>query len=366
MEDESYCTRPHSLMVAGMNLDNTSAMSDVDRSHMLSVMEKTPTRLHPPIDATATCGGRFERPRNVVFGGVGGSGIIGDIVSDYLRSAGDVPVSVCRALELPAYVGEHTLFVAISYSGETKETISLFDQAIRSGAKVITVSSGGKLISESIRNKIGYLKVSGGLLPRVALPELLAATLFVVGLADMITEAANLLRGASEKLQAQIREIGPNVSLAENKAKQMAIGLQGKLPLLFGSEEAGSVLRRFKNELNENSKMPAIYYTLPEAYHDDIEGLKMICKLSQPQPIFLRDQDEGDRQQRTREKLYGLLTELGLRVLEFDGLGGNRLERLLTAVMFGDYVSVYLALLRGVDPSELELIPRFREATRGN
>ena len=364
MEDEFYCARQHSPMMVYMNLDDPSAISGVDRSHMLLAMEKTPTRLHPPIDAKSTCGERFERPRNIVFGGVGGSGIIGDIVSDYLRSVGDVPVSVCRALQIPAFVGEHTLFVAISYSGETRETISLFNQAIRTGAKVMTVSSGGELTSESKENKIGYLRVSGGLLPRIALPELLAATLFVMGLAGVIPEPANLLRSVSEKLRAQIRDIGPNVSLRKNKAKQMAQEVLGKLPLLFGSEEARSVLRRFKNELNENSKLPAIYYTLPEAYHDDIEGLKMICKLSEPQPIFLRDQDEGDRQRRTREKLYALLNELGLRIFEFEGFGANRLEQLLTAIMFGDYVSVYLALLRGVDPSELELIPRFREASR--
>lgn len=349
-----------------MNLDDASEVSSIDRSRMLSIMEKTHTRLEPPSDAASTCIGGLERPRNVVFGGVGGSGIIGDIVSDYLRSYGKIPVSVCRALELPAYVGRDTLFVAISYSGETRETLSMFDQAIRKGAKVIAVSSGGKLIPESVRNKIGYLKVPGGLLPRVALPELLAATLFVMGLAEVISRPADLLRGASETLQAQVREIGPSVSLPQNKAKQMAARLEGRLPLLFGSEEAACVLRRFKNELNENSKLPAVYFTLPEAFHDDIEGLNMMCKLSHPQPVFLRDRDEGDRQRRTREGLYDFLRGLGLQILEFEGEGSNRLERLLTAITFGDYVSVYLALIRGVDPSELELIPRFREVVRGN
>jgi len=366
VEDESYCVKQHSLRVVGMNLDDISVMSRIDRSRMLAAMEKTPERLSPPSDATATCGGHIERPRNVVFGGVGGSGIVGDILSDYLRSVGDVPVSLCRSLKVPAYVGQHTLFVAISYSGETRETISMLDQAIRKGATVIAVGSGGKLISQSIESKIGYLKVPEGLLPRVALPELLAATMFVMGSAEVIKDPENLLRGSAEKLQTQIREIGPNTSLQENKAKQMAKELQGRLPLIFGSEETGSVLRRFKNELNENSKMPAFYYTLPEGYHNDIEGLKMIGKLARSQPIFLREKDEGDHQRRTRQELYGFLTELGFRVLEFEGLGENGLQRLLTAVMFGDYVSAYLALLLGVDPSELTLIPRFREAMRRN
>lgn len=191
-----------------MNLDDISVMSRIDRSRMLAAMEKTPERLSPPSDATATCGGHIERPRNVVFGGVGGSGIVGDILSDYLRSVGDVPVSLCRSLKVPAYVGEHTLFVAISYSGETRETISMLDQAIRKGATVRAVGSGGKLISQSIESKIGYLKVPEGLLPRVALPELLAATMFVMGLAEVIKDPENLLRGSAEKLQTQIQKLG--------------------------------------------------------------------------------------------------------------------------------------------------------------
>jgi glucose/mannose-6-phosphate isomerase len=364
VKDEFYCGKHHSLNLVEMNLDDTSAMNGIDRSRMLSIMEKTHTRLQPPADVS-TCAEEIERPRNIVFGGLGGSGIIGDIVTDYLRSSANMPVSVCRAMGLPAYVGENTLFVAISYSGETRETLSMFDQAIRKNAKVVTVSSGGKLISESVKSEIDYLRVPSDLLPRVALPELLAATLFIMGRAGVISDPASLLRAASEKLQAQVGEIGPSVSLSQNKAKQMAARLEGRLPLLFGSEEAGSVLRRFKNELNENSKLPAVYYTIPEAFHDDIEGLKMMCKLSHPQPIFLLDPDEGHRQRRIREGLYGFLMELGLQILDFEGMDGNRLERLLTAITFGDYVSVYLALIRGVDPSELELIPKFREVMRG-
>ena len=349
-----------------MNLDDVSAIGKVDRSGMLAVMDRTPERLAPPLDAPSTLGEHIERPDNLVFGGIGGSGIIGDIITDYLKVVGDIPVSTCRSIHLPAYVGKGTLFVAISYSGETSETLSLLDQAVREKARVVTVGSGGRLLKQSKQNKIGYLKVPEGLLPRVALPELLAATMFVMGWAGLIEDTRKILRDASETLGAQIREIRPSAPVQENKAKQIAEAMLGRLPLLLGSEDAGSALRRFKNELNENSKMPAFCYTLPEGYHDDVEGLKMLSKLAHPQPIFLRDKDESDGQRRTREQLYHLFTELGVQpVLEIEGVGQDRLQRLLTAVMLGDYVSVYLALLRGVDPSELTLIPRFREAARG-
>ena len=288
MKDESYCAKQHPHRAVALNLDDISAISEIDRSHMLALMEKTPRRLLPPADAQATCGKRMERPRNVVFGGVGGSGIIGSIVADYLRSVAVVPVSVCRSLQIPACVGEGTLFVAISYSGETVETISMFDQAVRSGAAVISVSSGGTLLAKSKKNKIGYLKVPESLLPRVAFPELIAAVLYAVGSAGLIENAQEMLLESAETLQTQIREIGSDRGLRENTAKQLATAIQGKLPVLFGNEDAESVLRRFKNELNENSKMPAFCYTLPEACHNDIEGLEMLSKLARPQPILLR------------------------------------------------------------------------------
>lgn len=347
-----------------MNLDNVAEYNDVDRSGMLTIMDKTPERLRPPIDAGSTLAHQLDRPRNVVVGGVGGSGIIGDIVADFLRSISDVPVTVCRSLNLPAFVAIGTLFVAISYSGETPETLSLLDQALGKKATVVSIGSGGKLIEQSKRNKIGYLKVPEGMLPRLAIPELLASAILVMSRAGLIGNPDMLLRNCSKMLQSEIGAIGPRNPLVENKAKQMAQKLLGKLPLLIGNEDSASVLRRFKNELNENSKMPATCYALTEAYHDDVEGLKTFVELASLQPIVLRD-EETEGQKRARERLYGLFNELGIPgALEFEGLGENRFERLVTAVTFGDYVSAYLALLREVDPSELALIPKFREAMR--
>jgi glucose/mannose-6-phosphate isomerase len=349
-----------------MNLDDLTALRKIDQSGMLSVMERAPERLAPPADAAATCSKRMNRPLNVVFGGVGGSGIVGEILTDYSRAAVDAPVSVCRSVQVPRFVGKGTLFVAVSYSGETEETLTLLDQAKQKGAEVVTIASGGRLNAQSRQQGIPYLKVPEGILPRVALPELLAAAVFVLESAELLRDSEKILGRSAGLLKTQIASISQTAPLQRNKAKQMAHALADKLPLLIGNEENTSVLRRFKNELNENSKMPAFYYTLPEGYHDDVEGLKALNQLSRTQPILLRSQEGLEGQRRTREKLYALLAELGFpTVLEFEGMGGDRLGQLLTAVTFGDFVSVYLAALRGLDPSKLELIPRFREAMRG-
>lgn len=348
-----------------MSLDDVVALRRVDGSDTLSLMEKAPARLSVPPNAPLTCG-TFAKPREIVIGGVGGSGIVGDILVDQCRDAIDVPVSVCRALTLPYFVGEQTLFVAISYSGETEETLGLLRQAIQRKASVVTITSGGRLLSLSREERIRHVQVQPGMLTRLALPELVSAAMFVLGAAGIIQDADRLLLETADSVAVEIERVKPTVPSPRNQAKQIAQALVGKLPLLFGSEENVSVLRRFKNELNENSKIPAFYCALPEGYHDDVEGLRTLGQLTQVQPIMVRSLTETDGQKRTRERLYAVLNELHFpTVLELSGSGPNRLSQLFTAITISDYVSVYLAVLRRVDPTELTLIPDFRKAMRG-
>jgi len=328
---------------------------------MLAVMEKTVDRLAPPPEANATCTMSLETPQNLVFGGVGGSGIIGDILSDYCRTTIGIPSFVCRAQQIPTFVGKNTLFIAISYSGETNETLGMFDQAKRAGARLATICSGGSLLSLSRREKIPYLKVTEGLLPRVALPELLGATIFVIEKANILGHSGKLLQSTREAVATQIEALKRSVPLKENTAKQAAMAFEDRLPLLMGSEENASVLRRFKNELNENGKVPAFYLILPEAFHDDIEGFSTLNRLCKTQPVLLRGQKESAAEMRTVDKLGELLVELGFPTpIAFQGRGNDRLGWLLSAIMFGDYVSAYLAVLKDIDPSTLALIPKFR------
>jgi len=293
---------------------------------------------------------------------VGGSGIAGDIVTDYVKTRSTIPISVCRAYNLPTYVDENTLFLAISYSGETRETLNMLEEANKRRAMVATVSSGGSMLATSLAKRIPHLKVTSGLPPRVALPELLAAALFALGKTALSEETETILRSVSRAVATEIRLIKSDTPTNDNKAKQMAERLHDRLPLLLGPEERVSVLRRFKNELNENSKMSALYMCLPECYHDDIEGLESLSRLASVQPVLLSTGETG-LQPKTIESLYALMRELGFPpIMTFQGHGEDVLSELLTAITFGDFVSVYLALLRRIDPTTLLLIPKFRAA----
>lgn len=349
-----------------MLLDDAEALRGIDRSNLLSIMDRTPVRLTPPRDAESTCHGRLRKLDNVLFGGVGGSGTVGDILSDFCRESTEIPVAVCRTLTVPKFVGKRTLFVAISYSGKTQETVGQLNQAKKQGARIVAVTSGGEVLSKAKSRGIPYLKIPSGLPPRIALPELVAATVYAMGLADLVSNVPSLLSRSADSLALCIAKVKQGVPTHDNSAKQMAQALVDKLPLLIGNEAYGSVIRRFKNELNENAKVPAICFTLPESYHNDIEGLRSLAKLSNPQPILLQTRHEVKRQELTREQLIRLLSDLNFPpALEFEGVGTERLGELLTAITFADYVSVYLAALRGVDPAELAYIPAFRAITSG-
>jgi len=350
-----------------MLLDDAKALRAIDRSDMLSIMDRAPARLAPPPDATLTCPEKFGTVENVVFGGLGGSGIVGDILADYCRESISIPVSVCRTLRIPKYAGTRTVFIAISYSGETQETFDQISQARTQGAAIIVIASGGRILRVAEENRMPYLRAPPGLLPRLALPELAGAAVFALGSAKILANTSRLLSEAAISLGDLIERVKQTVSSESNSAKKMAQALLGKLPLLIGDEAYGSVMRRFKNELNENSKVPAVCYALPEGYHNDIEGTNSLRQLSNSQPILLRTLDESEGQNRTREQLVRMLIDLGFPpVIEFAGQGKEKLSELLTASTFAGYVSVYLGALRGVDPAELAYIPNFRKLMRGN
>ena len=347
---------------ATLKLDDAAVIRTIDESGMLSLMERSPDRLGPPADAESTCRIGRESPMNIVLAGVGGSGIVGDILADYCRDAVHVPTVVCRSLMIPRFVDKNTLFVAISYSGDTRETLGMFEQAKRARARLAVISSGGKLLRKAQSDNIPYVKVKAGMLPRVGLPELLGAAVHVLGEARIIGDSRKLLESASTSVQAVVDNVRASISLERNPAKKIASALLGRLPLLIGNEEDTSVLRRFKNELNENSKAPAIYHTLPEAYHDDIEGLEALTQLSKPQPVILRNYSWEEDERLVAKKLLETFSQLEFpEPLYFNGIGNGRFEWLISAIAFCDFVSFYLAVLKGVDPSKLSFIPQFRE-----
>lgn len=289
--------------------------------------------------------------------GMGGSAIGGDLAraiwSDRLR----VPLEVVRGYELPAWVGEGTLVVASSYSGATEETISSLGSALERRCSVAIITTGGPLRDVAERAALPLLVFPGGGQPRAAVGYslgLLGGLLERAGLLDLeATEIAAAARAARNMIEA----CGPSVPTERNQAKQLAWALVDRLPIVEAAGFLGPVARRWKTQLNENSKTSAAFEELPEATHNAVVGY------AQPESlrdhlfvVFLASPLDHPRNALRATVSADLLAAAQIAHQSIPVAGEGRLAQAVSAIVLGDLVSVYLALIYGADPTPVESI----------
>lgn len=278
--------------------------------------------------------------------GMGGSGIVGDVVSKYLEKELDLPVVAIKSYTLPRYVTDSWLVIAVSYSGDTMETLLAFHEASKRKAKLGVVTSGGRLMSLAERHKVPRVAIEGGHLPRAALPALLAGVLSLIG-------GLGIARVDIEKGVEVLQD--PN---ALGSAESLARYVLGGLPVFVVTEDLYPLGLRAKNEFNENSKVASKVEVLPEWGHNDIVGWE-----GSPRG-WLRVVVIGDSSDPLISFASDYLRELGYetRVLEVSRYG------YFETVLYGSWLvglaSILLAELRGVDPEATTSINRYREFLR--
>ncbi|MEM1623803.1 MAG: bifunctional phosphoglucose/phosphomannose isomerase [Sulfolobales archaeon] len=282
----------------------------------------------------------------IAFVGMGGSGIVGDMLSKYFEREIDIPVVAIKSYVLPRYVNSEWLVIAVSYSGNTLETLSAFHEAIRRRAKVGVVASGGQLALLAERWRLPRVIVEKDHLPRTALPALLAGTL---GLLSKLIELDVSLERGVEVLRD---------SSALNEAESLAKYLYGGIPVFVVSESYYPVGLRAKNEINENAKVASKVEVIPEWGHNDIVGWEGIPRNWLRVVAIKGDQDPAI------DFALDYLRELGhdVRALEICRYG------YLETVLYGSWLvglaSVFLAGLRGVDPEVTTSIEKYKEFMR--
>jgi len=337
-----------------MNLDDIEGISKVDREGMLDVIEKFPEQVGEAADMMKSFPSPDFDVENVIITGMGGSAIGGEMIASLFKKESKVPIIVNRGYELPSFAGEKTLLVAASYSGNTEETLSCFEEAVERGCKTITISSGGNLEKESEKADF-YIKIPGGMQPRAALAYLLLPSMAIlekVGITGKtdVNETVKVLG----KLRAVIKK---DVPARDNPAKRIASGISG-IPLVYGHGILAVAARRWRQQLNENAKMRAFDFSVPEANHNELmswegNGGDTTC-------IFLRDSGEG-KQIRKRfdymKEVYGKMAKVEEIYVE----GEDAFSRLMYAVYMGDCVSNYCAVLRDIDPTPVGLIQELKK-----
>jgi glucose/mannose-6-phosphate isomerase len=344
-----------------VDLDNLELLSKLDPSDMLGAINHFPDSLSTQTDQIVA---ELESPktdfRNLVLMGMGGSASAGDVVLDWLRNKLEIPSLVHREPLPPSFVDSRTLFVAISYSGETSETLEAFRRARTLSAYLVGVGTGGRLAELCGRFRAPFIEVESAIAPRAALSQLVVAVSTIMGRLGLVQSCSSELRETGHHLLGLRKRFEARASFERNSAKRFASDLLGRSVVLYSLQRMSSVARRFKNQLAENSKQIAKFDTLPEACHNEIEAWR--GSADRALPVLIRDGQETAFERSVVEAFRSTIrsaSDISAREILIPGRG--RLSRLLSPILFLDYVSVYLALLKRVDPTPTKLIAKYKE-----
>lgn len=307
-------------------------------------------------------------PAAVVVCGMGGSGIAGEVLQALLADRIPVPVLSVKDERIPSSVDARTWFFACSYSGETEETLAAYEQACRRQAEVVAVASGGRLADLAGRRGHPVVRVPAGLPPRAALPYLLVPMVRLVaracgGGAEAEEEMRRQVDEAARLLEDLTARWGPAVPVSSNPAKALAVTLEGAIPVVYaGSASMAPTAQRWKTQFNENSKVFAAWNAFPEFTHNEIVGWEGVTAGGPPfHVVFLRDREDGAANARRLEAARERLVGRARGASEVWSHGVGRLARMLSLILLGDYVSAYLAVVRGVDPTPIEAIQAIKQ-----
>jgi len=331
----------------------------VDREDMLGRVRAYPDMLESAVRNAPDVRALERAPSRVLVVGMGGSAISGDYLATWLDAEGKTPLVVSRNYELPAWVDKDTLVLAFSYSGKTEETLAAFAQARKKGAMLGAMATGARL--EELAKDYGapFARIENGLQPRAALPAAFGtAAMFLDRLG--LLKAEEKLRKTARTLREGVVEIAPDVPAQKNEAKRIALALQGTVGAVYSAGILGPAARRFANQLNENSKVIAFHGQMPEMNHNELVGWAGDDDLDRFTAVFLRYADEHAQAKARYDFTGRLIQERGGRVIQMEARGESIPERLLTVSLAGDAVSVYLAVLRGQDPTPVKVITELK------
>ena len=299
----------------------------------------------------------WNRSNKVVIAGMGGSAIAGDLVADLASSQGTIPIWVVRDFHLPFALDQHSLVIVCSYSGNTVETLSMFHQGIKAGARVMAVAGGGRLAEEAEVQRIPHLRVPIPGEPRSAVGYTLLLLLGCLHRLGLVEVTEDDVQAATEDTQQQVLQLGEERPTQGNPAKQLALELKDRLILIYGGGLFSGMARRWKTQFNENAKVWAFFETIPELLHNSIEAYAASADIAARLMVLLLQPNIGANRLRDRYRVVAqLLQQTGVSYRVLETAASRPLGQLLSMLLLGDYVSYYLALLNGVDPAETPAI----------
>jgi glucose/mannose-6-phosphate isomerase len=346
-----------------ITLDSPAVLARIDREDMLGRVRDLPRQLAGARQAALAVplDERHRAVDRIVVLGMGGSAIGADLVAAAAGERLRVPLVVHRDYQLPAGLGDRTLVVASSHSGDTIETVTAAAQARARKLPLVVIATGGALGRQAESDGTPWLRYDFPGQPRAALG-------WSVGLLHELLIAADLMADPDPLgpvvavLDDVLERMAPGVETEANRAKQLAWSVFGRIPVVYGAGLMTPVARRWKTQFNENAKAWASYEPMPEANHNSIEGSINPRELADaPFVIEVRDPTESDQITARYRVVEELLGEHATNRATVWAEGPSPLARVMSAVAWGDLVSVYLAILYQTDPTPVTLLAMLKE-----
>ncbi len=343
------------------NLDDLELIKKVDKSNMLDLIMDFPQQCQKGQEI----GRSFNLPgdylasyEQVVLTGLGGSAIGADILRSYLAEETRIPVFVNRNYTLPAFVNKRTLVISASYSGNTEETLSAYNQAKEKDASLIALTSNGHLLSLAKTDNIFCITIPGGLPPRCALGYSFIPLLILFAKLGLIKDKEVQIKEMIENLTRLNEEtLSPGVK-KKNLAKNIALKLYQKFPVIYASNDHfDAVVIRWRGQIAENAKSLSSSHVFPEMNHNEIVGWEFPKKLLKNMAvILLRDMEDHPRIKRRMDICKNIIKQQKVEIIEVESQGMHLLSRIFSLIYIGDWVSFYLAILNKVDPTPVDRV----------
>lgn len=296
---------------------------------------------------------------NIVVTGLGGSAISGDLIKNYLGKELKLPFQVNRNYYLPPYADENTLLIASSYSGNTEETISVLEQAIKKKCSVLILTTGGKAETIALQNSIPVIKLQPGFQPRYALGLSFFSLLIAMEELGIVTSQKTVISEISDLWKSR----GKEYSKEENIAYKIAESCLGYIPVIYSvADTTSSAGYRFKCQLNENSKVHAFHNEVPEMNHNEIIGWETYQEKTFPVKVInILDKEYHPQIKKRFQFLNEIFSKSKIDIIELKSSEKSFKVRLMDLIYLCDWITFYIAVQRGYDPSEIDNINQLKE-----
>lgn len=336
-------------------------IAKLDKSNMLDLLLNFPKQLKDAkeIGEGVKLAGKMEFSK-IVFTGLGGSAIGADLIRSFVSGECKVPIFVNRDYTLPEFVDKDTLLIVSSYSGNTEETLSAYKEGLKKKARIIAITTNGKLKEMAQKDGFPFISIPAGLPPRCALGYSSIPIIVLLSKLGVISDKSADIEAASA-LMAGFRDdvLSPGVGEEKNIAKKIARSLLNKYAILYGANQhIDVVLTRWRGQLAENSKALSATHVFPEMNHNEIVGWRNPANLMKDLVvIMIRDSGDHTRTAKRMDISKTIIQKTGAEIIEVSSKSDEGLlERIFLLIYMGDFVSLYLAILNGVDPTPVDSV----------